>query len=65
MTMREALYHPALTPAQVVQAHLKRNPANGKSSRTPRGRELAQQYLFARRLVQTARPDQSTKAEMG
>lgn len=49
-------------------AHLARDPKTGQSTLTARGREIAQQYLFARRLARvdalapTAAPGQNTAA---
>jgi len=37
-------------------AHLKRNPKTDRSALTARGREVAEQYLFARRLARTDGP---------
>lgn len=47
------------------QAHLRRDPATGKSVLTSRGRELAEQFLFARRLDRTPdiRPERAGAAE--
>ena len=51
-------------------AHLKRDPKSRRSTLTARGREIAQQYLFARRLARAdaialPKPTEQTRSELG
>jgi len=51
-------------------AHLKRDPKTRRSTLTARGREIAQQYLFARRLARAdaialPKPKEQTQSELG